>query len=237
MDRINVFCLPFAGGSKYSYRGYTLSAPPSLNIIPLEIPGRGARSGEALLSNLELVAGDIFDQIKNNLHTPYVIYGHSMGGLLGYLVTKKIIQNKLAQPLHLFFTGCGGPSIKHRDLVDHTLPKKEFYSGIRELGGSTDEVLNDVNLMDFFEPILRADFEAVATFQYKPGEPFQIPISIVLGLNEKVKYEEGMAWQRETTELIEVTHLPGNHFFIFNHEATILGMLCDKLQTVGIPAR
>src|SRR4051812_5402173 len=203
MDRINVFCLPFAGGSKYSYRGYTKAAPSFLNFVPLEIPGRGSRSGERLLTDLELIADDIFNQIKNSLDRPYVIYGHSMGGLLGYLVTKRILAGNLKQPLHLFFTGCGGPSIQRRDLIDHTLPKKEFYKGIRDLGGSTDEVLNDQNLMDFFEPILRADFEAVASFQYNHTNPFTIPISIVLGLQEKVTYVDGMAWQKETTEPVE----------------------------------
>ena len=73
MKQITVYCLPFAGGSKYSYRGYVKSAPPFLNIVPLEIPGRGARSNEKAMTRLELVAEDIFNQIKNDLDKPYAI--------------------------------------------------------------------------------------------------------------------------------------------------------------------
>src|SRR5215213_121190 len=130
MDTINLFCLPFSGGSKYSYKSFSKYAPPFLNIIPIELPGRGIRAGESLMTNIELVADDVFSQIKDSLGTPYAIYGHSMGGILAYLVTRRAIAASLPQPQHLFITGCVAPSLKYRDLVDYTLPKDEFIQRI-----------------------------------------------------------------------------------------------------------
>jgi surfactin synthase thioesterase subunit len=230
MDTINLYCLPFSGGSKYSYKGFSKYAPPFLNLIPVEIPGRGTRSGEALLTSLELTADDVFNQIKNDLNTPYAIYGHSMGGILAYLVTRRIISAGLNQPLHLFVTGCVAPSLKYRDLVDHTLPKEEFLQKIKELGGSPDSVLSNPALMEFFEPILRADFEAVATYQHIPAPPFAIPISVVLGDEENATTEEALQWQKETTAPVEVKTLPGNHFFIFDYPNYIIQLISRKLQ-------
>lgn len=230
MDTINLFCLPFSGGSKYSYKSYTQFAPPFLKIIPLEIPGRGARSGEGLLTNIEHLADDVFAQIKNELHKPYAIYGHSMGGILAYLVVRRIANANLPQPLHLFVTGCPGPSIKYRGLIDHTLPKDEFLDKIGEMGGSPDSVLNNPALMEFFEPILRADFGAVANYKHVPAEPLSIPISAVIGTNEKASYAEAMEWQKETTGPVDVKLLPGNHFFIFDHPNYIMQLIARKLQ-------
>lgn len=230
MDKINLYCLPFAGGSKYSYRGYSKYAPSYLNIVPIEIPGRGSRVNERLLTNLDTIANDVFSQIKNKLDEPYAIYGHSMGTLIAYALTKRIIKENLKQPLYLFLTGCTGPSLRYRDLVDHLLPKQEFFREIKKLGGSPDAVLNDPILMDFFEPILRADFEAVATYNYERSEPFSIPISVIIGAEENASFEEAMAWQQETTLPIEVKTLPGNHFFIFDHEATIIQSVAEKLS-------
>jgi surfactin synthase thioesterase subunit len=231
MNKVNLYCFPFAGGSKYSYGGYIRAAPAFLNIVPVEIPGRGMRANEPLLTRLERIADDIFEQIKDQLNDQqYGLYGHSMGALLGYLVTKKIVQAQLRQPLHLFFTGCIAPSLTYRDLVDHSLPKAEFFERVKELGGSTDEIWSNEDLMTFFEPILRADFEAVASYRYTPSVPFSIPVSIVIGKEEKASYDEAMAWQKETTEPVEVKQLPGNHFFIFEHEQEILKMIAGKLH-------
>src|SRR5687768_2395386 len=106
MDIINVYCLPFAGGNRYSYQGYVKVAPPFLNIIPIELPGRGSRIKENLVPDLDLMVDDVYAQIKGDLDQPYAIYGHSMGGLLTYLLTKKIRENGHPAPLHLFLTGC-----------------------------------------------------------------------------------------------------------------------------------
>lgn len=231
MHTVNLYCLPFAGGNKYSYRPYVQHAPAFLKIIPIEIPGRGIRSDEPLLMDLNLISDDIFRQIKGKLDSPYAIYGHSMGALLGYLLTRRIVSNGLEQPRHLFFTGCIGPSLPERHLVDHTLPRHEFFKEIRTLGGSPEEVLNNPSLLDFFEPILRADFQAVASFKYVRSVPFSIPMSIGIGTEEQSTYEEAMAWQQETTHPIEIRTFTGNHFFIYDHAHEIIRMLCKKLES------
>src|SRR4051794_37934122 len=105
MKKINLFCLPFAGGSRYSYISFANCAPENICVIPIELPGRGSRFRETLLTNMDSVVTDIFQQIKDRLDEPYGIYGHSMGTLSGYLLTKKIIQKNLNKPIHLFFTG------------------------------------------------------------------------------------------------------------------------------------
>lgn len=236
MGNINLFCLPFSGGSKYSYKSYSQFAPSFLNLIPLEIPGRGSRAGEALLTDMDTLADDVFGQIKNELNKPYAIYGHSMGGILAFLVIRRIVNAKLPQPLHLFVTGCTGPSIKYRGLIDHTLPKDEFLQKIGEMGGSPDSVLNNPALMEFFEPILRADFAAVANYRHTVSEPLNIPVSAVIGTAEKASYEEAMEWQKETTEPVDVKLLPGNHFFIFDHPNYIMQMIARKLQPKAMHA-
>ncbi len=50
MKEIKLFCLPFAGGNRYSYREFTAKAPSFLKVIPLEYPGRGNRVHEELVA-------------------------------------------------------------------------------------------------------------------------------------------------------------------------------------------
>lgn len=226
---MNVFCLPFAGGNQYSYLDYKKIEPDSLNFIFIEIPGRSRRIGEKLLTNLHDIAEDVFYQIKNNLKTPYAIYGHSMGSILGYLITQRIVQENLNPPKHLFFSGAMAPSLRDKHIIKHDLPRKEFFEKIRTLGGSPEEVLNNDALMDIFEPILRSDFRAVETYKYKQSSLLNIPITVMIGIDENITKSEAMAWGKETQASIEVIEFTGNHFFIYNHQKEIVKIIENKL--------
>jgi surfactin synthase thioesterase subunit len=89
---LNLFCLPYAGGNKYSYREFKAKAPSFLNLVTLEYPGRGARMGEPLSTDISQIVNGLYDQIGNLLDKEeYAFYGHSMGGLVAYLLTLKVI--------------------------------------------------------------------------------------------------------------------------------------------------
>jgi surfactin synthase thioesterase subunit len=230
MNRINLFCLPFAGGSKYAYKGYAQYAPEYLNVIPVEIPGRGSRYKEQLLTDAVDITNDIFRTIKGMLHHPYAIYGHSMGTLLGFLLTKKIIAHGLPKPVHLFLSGAGGPAVRLNESKRYLLPKKEFIEKIKELDGSPEGILEDEAMVNFFEPILRADFQAVETFKYEKTNPFDIPMDVFIGLDEKATYEDALAWREETTSDVYVREFSGKHFFIYKHEQEIMSIILNKLN-------
>lgn len=58
---INLFCLPFAGGNKYSYRPYEMIAPSFLNIISLEYSEGGKRFRKSLISGMKLLVEDLLN--------------------------------------------------------------------------------------------------------------------------------------------------------------------------------
>jgi surfactin synthase thioesterase subunit len=225
---MNLFCLPFAGASKYSYNGFVACAPKNIKVIPIDLPGRGSRLSESLLSDIDLIVNDIFNQIKHLLSFPYAIYGHSMGSLTGYLLTKTILSHQLQKPVHLFFSGCIAPSIRKTPVINSSLPSDLFKRRLMEYGGIPEEVLVNDDLMKFFEPILRSDFKVVESFRYYETIPFNIPIDIFLGTEENASYEDVLAWQFETHAKISVSRFPGKHFFIFGREKEIMNIIASK---------
>ncbi|MCG8318432.1 MAG: alpha/beta fold hydrolase [Cytophagales bacterium] len=227
--RINLFCLPFAGGSSYAFKTFEKFSTNWVNVIPIELPGRGRRIKERLLFNAHDIVDDIFDQIKDALLHPYAIYGHSMGSLLGYLLTIKIIFTGLRKPERLFFSGSIGPSAFKFDPPRYNLPRESFFKKIMELGGLPESTYEDEAVLDFFEPILRADFQSVETYTYRQNPPFDIPINLFIGDKEKVTRDEILSWKNETTQEVELDTFKGNHFFIFNYEAEIMKIIHSKL--------
>jgi surfactin synthase thioesterase subunit len=219
-DKITLYCLPFAGGNAISYRDFQANVAAPIHITPIELPGRGKRIREPLLTDAQAIVEDVFQQIQHELKSgqPYGIFGHSMGALLGYLLTKRILSAELPAPLHLFFSGRRAPSVKDKRPNRHGLPKTEFINYIHELGGLPREILDNAELVDFFEPILRADFEAIETYVYSPTFPFNIPMTILHGLeDDEVTYAELQPWQLETRQSISIKPFSGGHFFIFDH--------------------
>ncbi|MEO5976056.1 MAG: alpha/beta fold hydrolase [Chryseolinea sp.] len=234
MKPINLFCFPFAGGTKYSYNALLPYVPSFIKFVPIELPGRGTRLGEPLLSDIHLIADDVYSQVKSKLIRPYAFYGHSMGTLIGYLLTKRIIQDGFDHPIHLFFTGCAGPSEIESQPKSYHLPKNQFISKLKKMGGSPPEVLDDEEFMDMYEPILRADFQAAETFCYVKSDPFHIPIWVAIGKDEDATMQQAESWRKETTANVEVFEFPGDHFFILEHQQRLLNMISNGLEKVAV---
>ncbi|MCK5524983.1 MAG: hypothetical protein KAI83_17790 [Thiomargarita sp.] len=85
------------------------------------------------------------------------------------------------------------------------------------LGGLPPEILEHTELMDFFEPIVRADFKALETYIYQSASPFDIPITILHGLADKeVAYQDLLPWQQESCQPIAIKTFSGGTFLFLN---------------------
>lgn len=231
MENIDLFCLPYAGGSKYAYREYEKLSPPFLNIIPLEYPGRGARTKEPFISDVHGLVDDLYTQIRHSLKDRrYALYGHSMGGVIAFLLARKIIDNNGPPPVHLFITGTYGPSSGKRGQKKyHLLDRDAFIEAVKKLGGLPETLLENSELMLFFEPILRSDFKANETYKYERREPLSVPFTVITGTEEDMLPEDILLWQNETKYNVDFRKMHGNHFFIFKQPNAIIHIIAVKL--------
>lgn len=226
---INLFCLPFAGASFYSYGNFHENLADFIHVVPMELPGRGKRISEPILSDLHDMVDDLFNGMKGSLQTPYAFFGHSMGALLGFLLAKRVLKEGLPQPLYLFFSERPAPSTPKKKGVHH-LPRREFFEKLREYGGTHEVILNDESVMEFFEPLLRSDLKAVETYVYEKDRPLDLPLLIMCGMNAMITHEEAAKWQEETLKQISVKRFPGEHFFIFDHFPEIGKIISGSLK-------
>lgn len=203
---MNVFSFHHAGGSKYSYN----------NIIF----GNNYKGKEISRNNkgtIEDVCDEIVEKMINedSFENPYCIYGHSMGALIGYLVSHIIHEKKLPIPQKLIISGRKSPSILQQKKLS-LLPEEEFWEAIDKFGGTAKELNNYPELKEYFIPILKHDFRLVENYRYSRRSKLNIPIDVFYGSEEAIQ-EDMLGWQDETTEKVIITQLPGNHFFIFDH--------------------
>jgi surfactin synthase thioesterase subunit len=208
--------LPFAGGNRYSFRKIYKDIPEYVKIVEYEYPGRGLRSREPLLESMEDLIEDLYMQLEKTVYSDdYIIYGHSLGALAGFLLCRKLHELNAPMPLKLCLSGKVHPSfaIKKKASID----KDEFWNKVSELGALPKELLELEELKNYYEPILRTDFKIVEDYIYQPGAPLPIPIDVFFG-NEEIESADTEAfqyWEKESNVQTRLFKYTGNHFFLF----------------------
>ena len=232
MSKIKLFCLPYAGGSATVYSKWRTFLNPNIQIVPMEMAGRGARFKEGFYQSIAEAVNDLYVKIdfKSN-HYPYAFFGHSMGSFLVYELCRKIATDKQKGPIHIFVSGMQPPHIKKERKILHQLPLDEFKEEIIKLGGTPREVFENQELMDFFVPILKADYKIFETYQYLPNDTkFDCGITAFYGLSDKTTFDEMLEWGNYTSDSSKVYQYEGGHFFIHNHTAAIVDVINKTLS-------
>lgn len=232
-NKIKIIALPFSGGNIYSYDVFRKNISDNFDWITYELPGRGNRISEDFLSDVNSVVDDILEKMSSTIGKfNYVIYGHSLGALLGYELTKRIRLLNLPPPLFLFFTGRGSPAIYDRETIAD-LPEERFWTRVSAMGGTSSAILESKELKLFLAPILRSDFKISENYSYEQmSQPLSIPVFIGIGNeeligDEKIKWEHLLKWQETTSKDINVDFYIGDHFFIFKHTNQIIKKIED----------
>ena len=229
--KLKLFCLHFGGGNKFSLQEIAKYIENRIETVFLEIPGRGRRIDEELLSDLNEMAQDVYAQLKKQIQrdTKYILYGHSLGGMLVFLVSRLLQKNGDIMPIHLIPSGVKAP-IHRRAKNDyyHVLSDREFEQRVYQLGGIPDAVMAHREILDFFLPALRADFKAIETYVYSSEEPLKIPITALAGLQEGISMNELKDWQMESQFPLTIKQYEGNHFFIFENYKEVAGLINSK---------
>ena len=222
MKNPQLFLLHFAGGNCYSFQTL-LPLLTGFDVVPLELPGRGLRIHETLLKDFELAAQDLYNQVLNKLSTPdFLIYGHSMGAYLALKVATMLEETK-KPPVCLLVSGTPGPGVGVRKRR-YQLAYDDFVAELRRLGGVPEELLADKELLSFFEPIIRADFEIVEREEIVIESVISAPIVSLMGSREEYT-DEISNWKRFTRSDFSYEILEGDHFFIYKHQARIANII------------
>ncbi|MBF0153444.1 MAG: thioesterase [Magnetococcales bacterium] len=233
---IELFCIPFAGGNVYSYQRLAKHVPGHIKVTPLEPPGRGRRSREALLYTIRAMTDDLLAQIQAKAAGAYALYGHSLGAYLGYMAAQRLVAEQATPPRHLFISGSAGPSFPRTKAHIHHLAKNAFLAEVDRYGGLPKEILAHKEMIDYFEPILRADFQAIETNVHRPLAPLDIPMTVMAGSQDRiVPPDHARLWQKESRRPFTFEVFPGEHFFIFEHWPRIGEIMAKTLQDPSDP--
>ena len=222
MEKVKVFCLPYAGGSASIYFDWKEKFTRVADVIPLEYNGHGSLFGEPFYQDADEAAADIYKRISSENPQNYVLFGHSMGSMIALLVAIKLEESGYRPlPKAIFVGGMRPPHLKHKDEQLSHLPKDELMKKIFALGQMDSEIMNEPELVEMLYDVFHADLKLSETYEYqKPLPGISIPMVMMTGNQDlEAPLDEMKEWAKYTSNHFHLKEFTADHFFPFNTQA------------------
>ena len=227
---MRLFCFPYAGGGDSIFRSWQKGLPETIEVCPVQLPGRGSRITEPPFTELSPLVRGAGRALAPHLNKPFAFFGHSMGALVGFELARHLRRDCGPQPVRLFVSGRCGPQAL-RDPFTGDLPDSEFPEMLRRYNGTPKEVLENPELMKLVLPAVRADFAVCKSYVYTPEPPFSFPVTAFGGLEDRSVSRDCIeGWREHTTGPFVLRMLPGDHFFLNTSRSLLLEAISKELE-------
>ncbi|MHA7290669.1 thioesterase II family protein [Arthrobacter sp. MDT3-24] len=247
-----VCCLPPAGGSVATFRPWLRSTDPGDGVPELQALNVRLIQSQLVQGQLDEnqpaqqdpgqpvtlldLAAAIAGQVPAD--RPFVLAGHSLGGLLAYEAAVEL--QRLGGPLPAFVLVMGSRPPHNSSaevfapLID--LPDEDFLDALERVG-AVNSALRTSPMRPLFLPGLRADLRVITT--YRPDTaarrraPLPVPVVAWSGTHDPLAPPSLLSgWGDYTAFPREVETFEGGHFFPFEEAQACLpalARLCDDL--------
>lgn len=226
-----LFCFPYAGAGAAVFRQWPDHLPSHVELCVPCLPGRDARIDEPPAFAMAPLVASLAQEMLAWLAVPYALFGHSMGAFIAFDLALEL--SRLGRcPAHLFVSAQRGPSLLYAERPTFTLPDDEFVVAILARYASIPKrVLEDKDLRRVLLRTLRADFTLAEDYHYPAVGPFECPITVFGGADDKrIAREQLEKWSAETTSRFECHMLPGGHFFMNSFREEMLSLIRDNIE-------
>ncbi|MCY7294006.1 thioesterase II family protein [Alteromonas sp. a30] len=218
---ISIIAFPFAGGNANAFQGWKSHLPDNIEVLAYTPPGRGSRFGEGLMPTMLAIVDDAWRHFQPYLNKPFIIFGHSLGGLIAYEFLLRLHRENAPIPFHFIPSARKAPHLPAmqgwKDYSDD-----EFIVKLDELGGLHPEIASNQELIGLLTPILRNDINIVELYRPTLSQPLSCEVTVLGGIHDtKVPEEELWMWQQFFVPKINVTMYDEGHFYLGSSASAI----------------
>ncbi|MEU1406605.1 alpha/beta fold hydrolase [Streptomyces sp. NPDC005728] len=227
----DLYCFPHGGGSAAEYLRWSRDLRTA-RVHAVQLPGRVPRLHEAAPGTMR----ELVEAFVAEAPLPagrFVFFGHSLGALFAYEITRALAAAGRPLPARLVVSGFRAPHLPHPVTQIHRLPDDELLDTVARLhGGLPDEVLASAELRGLAASALRADYRILETYVWHAGEPLPVPLTVFGGEDDRITADELEAWSEHTSAGATVRRFPGGHFYLREGPVPVQRALSAALATV-----
>jgi len=211
---VRLICFPNAGGGASAYRTWGFDLNEDVEVLAVELPGRDALSEEPPVRHWADLVNHVTDAITAlDDKLPFFLFGHSLGGLIAFEVTRELRRRGACLPLSLLVSGRPAPSLGAVYPLYH-LGDRDLLRELLHMDPETQAPLRNPAVFHELLPRLRADLEVCDHYVYEHEPPLTVPIVAFAGRSDPVGTRERIdAWRHETLASFVCHVFEGMHFF------------------------
>ncbi|WP_398496076.1 thioesterase II family protein [Variovorax sp.] len=227
---LSLLCLPCAGASATMYLRWRRLLPRWIEVVPLELPGRGSRLGEDFVEDFDAMVSLLCGEHEVALRGNFALFGHSMGALLAWGIAQRLRATGRPLPRALLVSGSAAPSQRDPDRFVDMDDDEALIADMRKQGGTPEELFASPELLRMTLDTLAADYRVCEGFAHRGAAPLPLPLHVFAGRDDDIQPWRVEAWSAETLDAgFSLDWFEGGHFFIRQHEAQVLAALVRRL--------
>lgn len=223
---LRLLCFHHAGGAASAFSHWQRALGPDVAVLPVQLPGREGRIKQPRLREMDRLVDELVDQLCPWLSRPYVLYGHSMGAIVAYALTRRLLSRGGFLPQRLLVGAHPAPHLPAGHARALRMPDRELARWMVDIGGMSPELLNYPDWLAAATSLLRDDLAVCTSSWPRDGDPLPCPIDVFTGaLDPLVSTQDAEQWRAHTAAHATVHVVPGGHFFL--REPLFLSRLRD----------
>lgn len=214
--KAKLLCLHHAGGAPSVFESWTRSGAEQLDVVPMALPAHPDNARRRRHRSVESLVPELAEEVEAAVQDgEYVLFGHSMGALLAYLLTVHFEGRGGPNPRALVVSCFGAPQVPKPELAVDEDDDEEFARRLHRIGGLPTWLLDHPEWLSPFLGTARDDVGVCTSYRHDPRTAkLAVPVR-VFGADDDGLVPAGdiRKWS-EIADDVEVSFLPGGHFLV-----------------------
>lgn len=217
---MKLFCVPYAGSGASTYGPWRRRFSHVATVSPVQLPGREEQFDLPFCSRVDEAAKLVADDIASKHDGPYAIFGHSMGALIAFEATHRLLALEREAPSALIVSAFPAPSVYRPRLTVAQLERDGFKELKALLGETFAGMLGDSQLFEYAARTMRADISMCERYRYVDRPPLAMPVRAFGAYDDPLCLPSELeAWAAHCGAGLSVRMFDGDHFYFKGNKA------------------
>jgi NADPH:quinone reductase-like Zn-dependent oxidoreductase/surfactin synthase thioesterase subunit len=234
---IRLICFHSMGTGASLFTNFLLNPPDDYDIVAVQTPGRENRISEPVVESVNRLVDQISPQLVPLLDRPFVIWGHSFGGIVGIEVIRHLRERHNREPIHFVVTGTVAPQLICLWQNREVMLKAMVADNSPEYLISLSRYVDNAEFLKAVVLLMRRDYPLLTSYRFQAGAPLSCPITAFAARQDDMVYtDEIRAWSEHTRGGFELIEVDGDHWFLNRNRERITAALAGIAARVARPA-
>lgn len=232
-DEINfrIFCIHPVGAGASMFGHFLYNPPANTEVLAYQLPGRENRSEEAPFERVETLVPEMATAMKPFLDKPFIVLGHSFGGIIGFELIHFIKERYGVQPQHLFVTGTCAPHLTQAWKKTETITETAVAANSTEKLLGLLNYIEDVDFLKSILPVMKRDMPLIMSYPYQDKGLLDFPVTaFAADKDDVVTIKEVASWKAQTNHAFELEMVEGDHWFLSRNKELVFKRLEEAID-------